>query len=73
MIVSVKVVPNAKEDSVVGEVEGVLKLRVMAPPDKGKANKAVLELLAKHFKIPKRSIFIKSGHTSRLKQIVIEM
>ncbi len=73
VVIKVKVTPSAKEDKVVGqEADGTWKVRVTAPPDKGKANQAVIDLLAKHFNKPKRSIIIKSGFADRLKTVIIE-
>jgi uncharacterized protein (TIGR00251 family) len=72
MIIKVKVTPNAREDKVLEEVDGILKVKLRAPPEDGKANLALIDLLAKHFKLPKRSIIIQSGHTSRLKHILLD-
>ena len=72
MIIKVKVTPGAKEDKVMGYDGNLLRLKVTAPPDKGKANQAVVDLLAIHFKIPKRCVIIKSGQTSRLKTVIID-
>ena len=56
-----------------GEVIRVeVKMRVGAPPEKGKANERVRELLAEHFKIPKSRIFLVSGATFREKVFSIE-
>lgn len=51
--------------------EGKLKIRVTVPPEGGKANKAVIELLSKALKVPKSSIEIVRGDTSRNKVIFI--
>ena len=73
MVIKVKVTPSSKEDRVVGQdADGTWKVKVRAAPDKGKANQAVIDLLAKHFNKPKRSIIIKSGLTDRLKTIIID-
>lgn len=72
MIIKVKVTANSKEERVVGEEDGFLKVKVRTPPEDGKANAAVIELLAKHFKLPKRCIIIQSGHTNRIKSILID-
>ena len=50
----------------------IYEVRVKAPPIDGKANKELIELLAKYFQIPKRNIEIKSGFTSRSKIIIIK-
>ena len=72
MIIMVKIIPNAHINKVEGFSHEILKVRVSAPPDKGKANVALIELLADHFSVPKSHIRILSGHTSRLKKIQIE-
>ena len=48
-----------------------LAVKVSAAPDKGKANDAIVKLLAKRFGLPKSSLSIMSGETSRLKSIAI--
>lgn len=67
---SLKVVPKASKDEVVGLLEdGSVKVKVTAPPEKGKANAAVCELLAGAFGVPKRNVEILRGETSSNKQI----
>ncbi len=68
-----KVIPNSPKNSIEGMQEGVLKVRIKAAPDKGKANDELIEFLAKSFKISKNQITILSGHSSRLKKIKIEV
>jgi uncharacterized protein (TIGR00251 family) len=72
MMIKVKVTPNSREEKVIGEEEGVLKVKVRAFPEDGKANAALIEVLAKHYNLPKRCIIIQSGHTSRMKQVIID-
>jgi len=48
-----------------------LKVRVSAPPEDGKANQALIELLAKKFNCAKSAVRIVSGETSRLKRVEI--
>ncbi|HWU60887.1 MAG TPA: DUF167 domain-containing protein [Ensifer sp.] len=74
---SVKLTPNAGRDGVDGAETGaddetLLKARVTAVPEKGKANKALIELLAKALKVPKSSISVISGDTARKKILRIE-
>lgn len=68
-----KVIPNAHKNSVEGFSGDVLKVRINAPPDKGKANDVLIELLAEHFSVSKSCVRILSGHTSRLKKVEIIM
>lgn len=72
MILIVKVVPNARANSIEKMKDGSLKVRIKAPPDKGKANDELIDFLAETFGIPKREIHLISGQTSRLKKIKID-
>ena len=68
---TVRVIPNAKKPSVIKEEQNVYLVRVDAPAVGGKANKRLLELLAKHFGVKKSSIRIIKGEKSREKVIEI--
>ena len=63
--------PNAKENSVVRLDETHYKVSVKAPPDDGRANQAVLEVLSDFFRVPKTRVVILSGHRSKTKIIGI--
>lgn len=67
MKLAVKITPKAKQNSVkkISDIE--YHIRTTAPPDKGKANTAVLKLLAQELNIPKSHLTITHGHTSRNK------
>ena len=70
----VRVTPNAGRDAIEGvelrdDGSAVLRLRVKAVPDKGKANAAVIALLAKALGVPKSAITLVSGETARLKTL----
>ncbi len=71
MILTVKVIPNSRKNELEGFLEGILKVRIKAPPDKGKANEQLIEFLAETLQMPKYQIRIVSGHSSRLKKIEI--
>ena len=74
MNIRVKVIPKSSRDEIAGTLDdGTWKVRVTAAPERGKANAAVCELLAKHFDVPKSRVEVVSGHTSHLKQIHIEI
>ena len=68
---SVKVQPRARKNAITGMVGDALKLALTAPPVEGKANQAAIEFLADFFDIPRSSVTIASGATSRLKVIRI--
>lgn len=71
-----RVTPNAGRDAIDGvelrdDGSAVLRVRVSAVPDKGKANAAVVALLAKKLGIPKSLIALVSGETSRFKTLLV--
>ncbi len=68
---NVRVTPRASKSEVIGIVDGVLKVRIAAPPVDGAANEALIKLLAKHFNVSKSSISIVSGDSSRNKRVRI--
>ena len=70
MRIGVRVTPKAARERVVEEA-GVLKVYVTVAPEDGKANKAVIELLAKHWDVAKSRIEIVQGLTGRDKVVVI--
>jgi hypothetical protein len=66
---AVKVHPRAKKNAITGEVGDALKVALTAPPVEGKANEACIEFFAKLLKVPRSSITIAAGQTSRNKLI----
>jgi len=71
--VKVKVVPNSKKAKVEQtEGGGILRVNVDAPAKEGKANKRLVEILAKYFSKPKTSIRIVKGQTSKNKVVEID-
>ena len=66
---AVKVHPRAKKNAITGEVGDVLKVALTAPPVDGKANDACVEFFAKLLKVPRSSVTIAAGETSRNKVI----
>jgi len=73
---AVRLTPRGGRDAVDGWAEDAagkphLKVRVSSPPEDGKANRALIALLAESLDIPKSSLRIAAGETSRLKTIEI--
>lgn len=66
---AVKVHPRAKKTAITGEVGDALKLALTAPPADGKANQACVEFFAELLKVPRSSVTIAAGQTSRNKVI----
>jgi len=71
VIVKVRVQPKASRNAVLGEHDGALKIAVTAAPEKGKANKAAVEVLAKALGVPKSSIALVAGAASRDKTFAV--
>lgn len=71
LIAHIKISPNAKKNEIVREEE-YTKIKITAQPIDGKANKALVEFLSKNLKIPKTSIKILKGETSKEKTILFE-
>jgi len=65
----VRVQPGASKNEMVGIQEDALRIRIAATPVEGKANKALIQFLAKHFGVKRSQVEILSGHTSRIKTI----
>lgn len=70
LIIKVKIVPNSSKNDIIIEDE-FIKVKVTAQPVENKANKALIEFLSKKFKIPKTSIEILKGETSKEKTIML--
>ena len=68
----IKVVPGASRSEISGWLGDVLKVRVTAPPEKGKANKAVEVLLAQALGLPEAALRIVSGSTAQRKTVIVE-
>ena len=64
--------PGAKQTRIVGLHDQCIKIQLNSPPVDGKANKALIQFLAKAFHCPKSSIQIKRGLSSRRKTIIID-
>lgn len=71
VVFRVKVQPHAGRTAVLGEHAGMLKLAVTAPPEKGKANSQVIELLSRALGVSRSAVQILSGETSREKVVRI--
>jgi uncharacterized protein (TIGR00251 family) len=70
--ISLRVTPGASRDALMGWQGDVLCLRVAAPAQRGKANEAVLRLLAAALGIDRRRLRIVRGQTSRQKVVLVD-
>ncbi len=72
MVLRVKVTPLSKKESVEEVSEGELYVKVSSPPVQGRANRRVVELIAKHYGVPPSRVKILRGFSSRNKLIKVE-
>jgi uncharacterized protein (TIGR00251 family) len=70
--ISLRVYPNATRNEIVGITNGVLGVKIAAPPIKGKANKELIAFLSQVLGVGRSHLSIIKGHTSRNKVIVID-
>jgi uncharacterized protein len=68
---AIKVQPRARRNAIVGELGDALKVAFSAPPLDGRANEACIEFLAEMLQVPRSSVSIVSGRSSRNKVIRI--
>lgn len=71
LAIKVFVQPRSSRNAIIGLHGDAVKIKLTAPPVGGAANKMCIEFLAKHLKLPKSSVEILSGHSSRTKQVLL--
>ncbi len=72
LLIRIKIVPNSSKNDLIIEDE-FIKVKVTAQPIENKANKALIEFLSKRFKVPKTSIEIVKGDTSKEKTLLFSI
>src|SRR5687767_10449967 len=70
-VLPVRAQPGARRNAIVGAQAGMLKVAVTAAPDKGRANEAIIEVLADSLNLKRAQIELVSGPTSRQKKFLI--
>ncbi len=70
--ISLRVYPNAARNELVGFVDGIWRVKISAPPVKGKANRELIAFLSQLLCVNKNSLTILKGHTTRNKVVAIE-
>jgi len=73
MRIYVRVTPRAGKNEVLKISDGEYKVKVTAPPEKGKANESLVDLLAYHFSVPKSSVKIIAGKSARIKIVDVDI
>ncbi len=73
MTCRVKVISRSPKTEIAGEMaNGTLKVKIAAPPEKGKANEVLCAFLAGHYGVPRSAVTIVSGHSAALKLVRVE-
>ena len=67
----VKIVPGSSRTAACGLLNGMLKIKISAPPERGKANRALLDFLAKQLGVKKNTVALISGHISPVKYVQV--
>mgnify|MGYP000735950613 CR=1 FL=1 len=73
LLIDVRVQPKSSKNAIVGIHGAALKIKLNAPPVEGKANKALIQLVAKLLKCPKSNVEIVSGQASRNKRLLLRI
>lgn len=72
VLVTIKVTPRARREGIEPPgADAALRVKVTAAPEDGKANAAVLALLARHWRLPKSALEIAAGGGGRLKRVLV--
>ena len=72
LLFSVKVVPRSSKTAIAGIYNGMLKVKLSAVPEKGKANQALVNFLSEKLNVPKSQITIITGLTAKVKQVSVK-
>jgi len=71
VVFTVKVVPASSKTAISGLLDGMIKVKVSAAPEKGKANRCLAEFLAKQLGVKKSNIRIIAGQTNPVKKVQV--
>jgi uncharacterized protein len=71
VVIAVRAQPGAWKNGITGEHDGALKVSVTQAPEKGKANKALIEVIAKGLGLKKSQVSLLSGETSQRKKFLL--
>jgi len=72
VVLAAKIVPGSSgRTRICGLLDGMLKVKISAPPEQGKANECLLKFLSKELGVKKNAVSIVAGKTSPVKQVRI--
>ena len=69
ILLVVKVVPGSSKTAIAGTIDGMLKVKVAAAPERGKANEALIDFLAETLGVKRNTVAIVRGHTHPVKHV----
>lgn len=69
---SIRVIPNAPRNQIVGRLGSDIKVKIHAPPLDGRANDELCQFLAEQLDVPRRAVTLVRGETSRQKTVRVE-
>lgn len=72
VVFTAKIVPGSSRTTIAGVLDDMVKIRVVAPPEKGKANQCLVAYLAGQLGVKKSQIDIVAGQTNPIKQVRVE-
>jgi len=70
-VVPIRVTPRSSRTRIIDIRNGVLRVSVQAPPEKGKANQALVKFLAKRLGLPRSRVLLLTGQTARTKRLLV--
>ena len=71
VVFAAKIVPGSSKTAISGVLDGMVKIRISAAPEKGKANQCLVNFLAKQLGVKKKAISIISGQTNPVKHMQV--
>ncbi len=71
VVFTAKIVPGSSRTSACGLLNGILKIKISAAPEKGKANQCLLKFLVKQLGVKKNAVRIISGQTNPVKKVQV--
>ena len=71
VVFAAKIVPGSSKTSLCGTLDGMVKIKISAPPEKGKANQCLIEFLAKQLDVKKKAVHVIAGQTNPVKNIEV--
>ena len=71
IMITVRVIPRSSRSEIVGEIDGVVKVRLSSPPVDGAANAELIQLISKKLGVSKSAVEIITGETSKTKRLRI--